>query len=246
MQKIVRRLLLIALLISTPVFSVSRPSGDSLIYPDIYIGLFEQSEIWHANGTIAWSGIFSDGIYSPATAFFHYNGILAWGGLSQTKSTWITDKAFFFYDNGQVAWGGLSQTKQSWTSEHGKFFHRNGELAWGGLDQNQQSWTSDNAKFYHSNGQLAWSGRHNSKVYYSNGRVAWEGQARSTAYDIYGKRMAIADYVYVHLGDNNWLFVSSRKEGEFVMLLNLGPGYELKVKPDNVVLELYGQIFDNL
>jgi hypothetical protein len=208
----------------------------------IFFGQYPSTPLIHRNGVYAWSGLAPDGTFSPQRAFFHENGVLAWGGLVQGRLTFTSDKAFFNYDNNQKAWGGLYQKKQQWCGENGKFFHRGGQLAWGGLDQQWQCFMSENGKFYHANGEVAWDGVYGSKIYYDNGQVAWEGKPQSAVYDEQGKFIANADFIDIHLGDGNRLYVLSGRH--FELKLYLGPGYILKAKNHDVALEVCGVVFD--
>jgi len=240
MNKIARTLLiLLPLVASAPIYSAE---ADPRL-ASIYYGSMTPTPILHSNGNYAWSGIYPNGVYSSERAFFHDNGQLAWGGLSQERQSWsCTDKAFFYYDNGQKAWGGLHQSRQRWLSENGKFFHANGQLAWGGLDQQQQYWTSDSGKFYHENGTVAWSGVSGTPVYYNNGQVAWKGTPGSAIYDETGKFTCVADFVQIQLGSGSWLNVFADRQPE--LILNLGVGYNLRIKNHGVWMELYGASYD--
>jgi|GEM_PF-5241130 len=208
----------------------------------IFFGSYVQTPIVHKNGVDAWSGIFPKGNFSRETAFFHENGTIAWGGLIQHRQTFTSDKAFFNYDNTQKAWGGLFQEKQLWVSENGKFYHPNGQVAWGGLDQNKLSWIQEAGKFYHSNGTLAWDGYFGSKVYYANGEIAWNGEERSYVYDESGKFVSTADYIHLHLGCDNWLYISSKRQ--FELILNLGPGVRLRVTDKRALFDVCQTSFD--
>jgi hypothetical protein len=231
---------ILALLAATcPLLSVEPDPQLSKLYD----GSTLPTPILHTNNTYAWSGIYPNGIYSSERAFFHENGTLAWGGLSQERQRWSSsDKAFFYYDNGQKAWGGLHQSRQRWFSEDGKFYHSNGQLAWGGLDQQEQWWTSDSGKIYHANGTVAWSGVMGSPVYYDNGQMAWKGTSKSAVYDDTGKFISLADYAQVQLGGGSWLYVFSDRQ--FELILNLGVGYNLRIKNHGVWMNLYGAIYD--
>lgn len=233
------KFILSSLLLIAPLFALPEEEPP---FSSLYFGSHVPTPIIHQNNAYAWSGIYPNGTYSPDRAFFHANGTLMWGGIIHERCTFTCDKAYFNYDNGQKAWGGIYQGKQNWSSEEAKFFHPNGQLVWGGLDQNRQYWMSHNAKFYHANGQLAWDGVFGSKVYYENGQVAWDGDPKSQIFDQNGRFVSIADYVNICLGFNNWLYISS--ERKFELILDLGPGYLLRVKNNTVLLDSYGTIFD--
>lgn len=102
--------------------------------------------------------------------------------------------------------------------------HANGEKAWGGLKQRASE--HKDANLYYDNGQLAWSGLKGSPVYDSLG----------------GMIVNNADYVYLHLGENCWLYVDYT--GNFKIALYLGEGYTLHASPQKTYLELYGLFID--
>ncbi len=214
--------------------------------PDIplYYGSLTPRPIIHPNGSYAWSGVTSNGAYSPNNAFYHANGKMAWGGLCQERLYSTSDKAFFYYENGAKAWGGIHQYKHSWISDNGKFHHYTGELAWGGVDQTKTTgfFLSDNGKFFHAGGELAWNGVWGGKVYYPNGQVAWNGGLNSAVYDQNGRFVTLSDYVYLHLGFNSWLYIESGKK--FELILNLGQGINLRVKKEGVTFDVQGVLFD--
>jgi hypothetical protein len=215
---------------------------DEIQPPPLYFGSNVPMPIIHSNGSYAWSGVYPKESYAPERAFFHDNRSLMWGGLIQERLSFTSDKAYFNYVNGQKAWGGLYQSRLRWTSDDAKFYHSNGQMAWGGLDQNVQYWMTSNGKFFHANGELAWDGVFGSKVFYDTGKVAWNGKPKSHVFDKDGKFVSVADYVSICLGYNNWLYVSSDRR--FELILDLGPGYKLRVKNNTVLLDVYGTMFD--
>jgi hypothetical protein len=216
--------------------------------------LLPQSAIYHYTNFLAWNGVRQTDKYDPSNSFYHTNGSIAWDGMKRTINTWgdPSDRGIFYYDNGQEAWGGIQQKLNTWGDHHkqGIFYHRDGNILWTGVEQKISTWgDSRNAAYVlHTNGEKAWGGlkqrlSHGSthtegNVYHDNGQLAWSGLKGSPVYDSSGLMMVNnADYIYLHLGYNCWLYVDYT--GNFKITLHLGEGYTLHTSAKKTFLELY-------
>lgn len=217
-------------------------------FPKVVWGVKEtkSSCLLHTNGRLAWSGVRQGKYYDPAHAFYHAQGGMAWDGIKRTRNSWdeASEKGAFYHANGGIAWGGIPQKLNSWGEAHneGVFFHANGKIAWSGIPQKLNTWseTRSDAFFYHSNGALGWGGlplakdRTESYLYHDNGRIAWD---KNGVYDSAGRLMAgYADYVWLFLGEDSWLYVE--RDGTFTFVLSLGEGYSLQATSNAVNLNV--------
>lgn len=219
--------------------------------PEIYWGLLDANEqiLIHNNGQVAWNGIVQTGTFNADNVFYHANGMIAWDGMKRTRNSWgdPSQKGIFYYDNGNIAWGGIQQKANSWGEIHqeGIFYHAEGEKLWAGLEQKVNTWGEirNEAIFYHSNGTKAWEGLKKFGLYHSNGQLAWNCNQKSPVYDSNGKKItSVADYVYLHLGNNSWLYADHL--GQSKLILNLGEGYQIIVENSQISLTVLGKHFN--
>lgn len=224
--------------------------------------LLPQSPIYHRSGFLAWNGVRQTDKYDPSNSFYHTTGTIAWDGMKRTVNTWGTpsDKGIFYYDNEQEAWGGIPQKLNVWGDHHknGIFTHRNGCELWAGVQQKLNTWGDSRsaAYIYHANGTKAWGGlkqrlsssgntHEEGNLYYDNGQLAWSGLKGSAVYDASGLMIVNnADYVYLHLGFNCWLYVDYL--GNYKISLYLGDGYTLHTSPQKTYLDLFNLFIDLL
>lgn len=241
--------LVVLTLVVGQISASGAPEND---FPGIIWGVKEtkSDRLIHTNGRLAWSGVRQGKCYDPANAFYHAQGGMAWDGMKRSRNSWgdASERGAFYHSNGEIAWGGIPQKINSWGDAHheGVFYHANGKIAWSGIVQKVNSWgdTRGDAYFYHDNGSQAWGGLSPSKdrkeapLYHDNGRVAWD---KNGVYDSSGRLVAgYADYVWLFLGEDSWLYVE--RDGTFTLVLSLGEGYALHADTNAIKLSVIDTI----